>query len=103
MTDAFWSEVMGTGLLVLLGAGVVANVILPKNKGFDGGWLLINFGWGFAVMAGVYASFKSGAYLNPAVVIGTWASGARRVRHRASPSPRPTASTTSPQRCSAPR
>jgi len=77
MTDAFWSEVMGTGLLVLLGTGVVANVILPKNKGFDGGWLLINFGWGLAVMAGVYASFKSGAYLNPAVVIGAWASDAK--------------------------
>ncbi|WP_426594085.1 MIP/aquaporin family protein [Cellulomonas sp. McL0617] len=76
MTDAFWSEVIGTGLLVLLGTGVVANVILPKNKGFDGGWLLINVGWGFAVMAGVYASYKSGAYLNPAVVIGQWASGA---------------------------
>jgi len=75
MTDAFWSEVMGTGLLVLLGTGVVANVVLPKNKGFDGGWLLINIGWGFAVMAGVLASFKSGAYLNPAVVIGKWASG----------------------------
>ncbi|WP_034620873.1 MIP/aquaporin family protein [Cellulomonas sp. URHE0023] len=76
MTDAFWSEVMGTGLLVLLGTGVVANVILPKNKGFDGGWLLINFGWGFAVMAGVFASFKSGAHLNPAVTAGIWASGA---------------------------
>jgi glycerol uptake facilitator protein len=76
MTDAFWSEVMGTGLLVLLGTGVVANVILPKNKGFNGGWLLINFGWGFAVMAGVYAAFKSGAHLNPAVTIGIWASGA---------------------------
>ena len=76
MTDAFWSEVMGTGLLVLLGTGVVANVILPKNKGFDGGWLLINFGWGLAVMAGVYASFKSGAHLNPAVTAGIWASGA---------------------------
>jgi len=76
MTDAFWSEVMGTGLLVLLGTGVVANVILPKNKGFNGGWLLINFGWGFAVMAGVYAAFKSGAHLNPAVTAGIWASGA---------------------------
>jgi len=73
MTDAFWSEVMGTGLLVLLGAGVVANVILPKNKGFNGGWLLINFGWGLAVFAGVYAAFKSGAHLNPAVTIGIWA------------------------------
>ena len=76
MTDAFWSEVIGTGMLVLLGTGVVANVILPKNKGFDGGWLLINFGWGFAVMAGVLVSWNSGAYINPAVVIGKWASGA---------------------------
>ncbi|WP_028050533.1 MIP/aquaporin family protein [Cellulomonas sp. URHD0024] len=75
MTDAFWSEVIGTGLLVLLGAGVVANVILPRNKGFDGGWLLINFGWGFAVMAGVFAAFKSGAALNPAVTLGIVASG----------------------------
>ena len=57
-------------MLILLGAGVVANVILPKNKGFDGGWLLINFGWGLAVFAGVYVAFKSGAHLNPAVTIG---------------------------------
>src|SRR4051812_20109097 len=60
-------------MLVLLGTGVVANVILPKNKGFNGGWLLINFGWGLAVFAGVYAAFKSGAHLNPAVTIGIWA------------------------------
>ncbi|GHS90119.1 glycerol transporter [Actinomycetota bacterium] len=76
MGEAFLSEVLGTGLLVLLGTGVVANVILPKNKGFDGGWLLINFGWGLAVFAGVYAAFKSGAHLNPAVTIGLWANGA---------------------------
>jgi glycerol uptake facilitator len=74
--DAFISEVMGTGMLILLGAGVVANVILPKNKGFDGGWLLINFGWGLAVFAGVYTAYKSGAHLNPAVTMGIWTSGA---------------------------
>ncbi len=74
--DAFVSEVMGTGMLILLGAGVVANVILPKNKGFDGGWLLINFGWGLAVFSGVYVAFKSGAHLNPAVTMGIWTSGA---------------------------
>ncbi|MDQ0372327.1 glycerol uptake facilitator protein [Cellulomonas humilata] len=74
--DAFISEVMGTGMLILLGAGVVANVILPKNKGFDGGWLLINFGWGLAVFSGVYVAFKSGAHLNPAVTMGIWTSGA---------------------------
>ncbi|NUU17321.1 aquaporin family protein [Cellulomonas humilata] len=76
MGDAFVSEVMGTGMLILLGAGVVANVILPKNKGFNGGWLLINFGWGLAVFAGVYVAYKSGAHLNPAVTIGIWTSGA---------------------------
>ncbi|KQR11868.1 glycerol transporter [Cellulomonas sp. Leaf334] len=74
--DAFISELMGTGMLILLGAGVVANVILPKNKGFDGGWLLINFGWGLAVFSGVYVAYKSGAHLNPAVTIGIWTSGA---------------------------
>lgn len=68
--QVFLSEVVGTGLLILLGAGVVANAILPRNKGFDGGWLLINFGWGLAVFVGVYAAFRSGAHLNPAVTLG---------------------------------
>src|SRR2546423_3232166 len=72
----FLSEVLGTGLLILLGAGVVANVLLTKSKGFNGGWLLINFGWGFAVMAGVFVAYKSGAHLNPAVTLGIIASGA---------------------------
>ncbi|GMA24639.1 glycerol transporter [Luteimicrobium album] len=74
--QVFWSEVIGSALLILLGAGVVANVILPKTKGFAGGWLLINFGWGLAVFTGVYAAWKSGAHLNPAVTVGIWASGA---------------------------
>jgi len=74
--QVFWSEVVGTALLILLGAGVVANVILPKTKGFAGGWLLINFGWGLAVFTGVYAAWKSGAHLNPAVTVGIWTSGA---------------------------
>ena len=73
LTDVFVSEVIGTGLLLLLGAGVVANVILPTNKGFNGGWLLINFGWGLAVFAGVYAGWRSGAHLNPAVTLGIYA------------------------------
>ncbi|QCB95458.1 aquaporin family protein [Cellulomonas shaoxiangyii] len=76
MGDAFVSELIGTAILLLLGAGVVANVILPRTKGFGGGWLLINFGWGIAVFAGVYAAYRSGAHINPAVTIGLWASGA---------------------------
>jgi len=74
--QVFLSEVIGTGLLLLLGAGVVANVILPKTKGFGGGWLLINFGWGLAVFAGVFAAYRSGAHLNPAVTLGLLANGA---------------------------
>ncbi|MFE5308764.1 MIP/aquaporin family protein [Isoptericola sp. NPDC056573] len=70
--QAFWSEILGTATLILLGAGVVANVILPRTKGFDGGWLLINFGWGLAVFAGVFTAYKSGAHLNPAVTLGLY-------------------------------
>ncbi|WP_298454701.1 MIP/aquaporin family protein [uncultured Cellulomonas sp.] len=76
MGEVFLSEVIGTGLLLLLGAGVVANVILPKTKGFGGGWLLINFGWGLAVFVGVFAAYRSGAHLNPAVTLGLLANGA---------------------------
>jgi len=71
--QAFWSEILGTATLILLGAGVVANVVLPRTKGFDGGWLLVNFGWGLAVFAGVFTAYKSGAHLNPAVTIGLYA------------------------------
>ncbi|WP_043724151.1 aquaporin, partial [Nocardia asiatica] len=72
----FLSEALGTGVLVLLGIGVVANVLLTKSKGLDGGWLLINVGWGFAVLAGVYVAYKTGGHLNPAVTIGILFSGA---------------------------
>ena len=71
----FGSEVVGTGVLILLGVGVVANVVLPQTLGNGGGWLLINFGWGLGVFAGVYAGASSGAHLNPAVTLGLWASG----------------------------
>jgi glycerol uptake facilitator protein len=74
--ELLFSEFLGTMFLLLGGAGVVANVILPRNKGFDGGWLLINFGWGLAVFAGVFVAYKSGAHINPAVTFGIWASGA---------------------------
>jgi glycerol uptake facilitator protein len=75
MMDIFFSEVMGTAMLTLLGCGVVANVILPKTKGYNAGWVVITFGWGLAVFAGVYVAYKSGAHLNPAVTLGLAASG----------------------------
>jgi glycerol uptake facilitator protein len=73
---AFLSEVVGTALLVLLGCGVVANVALAKTKGLGGGFLMVTVGWGFAVFSGVIVAYNSGAYLNPAVVLGVIASGA---------------------------
>ena len=72
----FLSEVVGTAMLVLLGCGVVANVALAKNKGFNGGFLMVTFGWGFAVFAGVIVAYNSGAHINPAVTLGLVASGA---------------------------
>ena len=74
--QVFVSEVMGTGFLLLLGCGVVANVVLAKTKGEAGGFLMINFGWGLGVFAGVYAAFASGAHINPAVTVGLLAHGA---------------------------
>ena len=74
----FVSEMIGTAILIVLGVGVVANAMLPKNNGFSGGNLMINFGWGFGIMAGVYAAYKSGGHLNPAVTLGIWASGAKQ-------------------------
>lgn len=73
----FGSELLGTAMLVVLGTGVVANVLLVRSKGFDGGWLLINVGWGFGVLAGVYVAFKSGGHLNPAVTVAILVSGAQ--------------------------
>ncbi len=74
--SVFFSEVIGTAILIVLGTGVVANVVLPKAGGFEGGTLMINFGWGLGVFGGVYSAYKSGAHLNPAVTIGLWADGA---------------------------
>ena len=65
----FVSELVGTAMLLLLGCGVVANVALTKTKGNGGGFLLVNFGWGLAVFAGVTISYASGGHLNPAVSI----------------------------------
>jgi glycerol uptake facilitator protein len=75
MDSTFVSEMMGTGLLILLGDGVVAAVLLNKSKAQNSGWIVITFGWGIAVMIGVFAASKSGAHLNPAVTIGQAAAG----------------------------
>ncbi|MFC5930808.1 aquaporin family protein [Cryobacterium melibiosiphilum] len=72
----FLAEVVGTAVLVLLGCGVVANVALAKTKGSGGGFLMVTFGWGLAVYAGVIVSSNSGAHLNPAVTLGLITSGA---------------------------
>ena len=77
LATIFLSETVGTAMLLLLGAGVVANNILPKNKGEGTGFLMVNFGWGLAVFAGVLVSYKSGGHLNPAVTLGIVASGAK--------------------------
>jgi glycerol uptake facilitator protein len=67
----FTAELIGTMLLVLLGDGVVANVLLNKSKGQNSGWIVITAGWGLAVMVGAYSvASVSGAHLNPAVTIG---------------------------------
>ncbi|WP_448811969.1 MIP/aquaporin family protein [Agromyces bauzanensis] len=63
-------------MLVLLGCGVVANVALIRNKGYNGGFLMVSFGWGIAVFAGVTVAYASGAHLNPAVTLGLVANGA---------------------------
>jgi glycerol uptake facilitator protein len=67
----FGAEVIGTALLILLGNGVVACVLLNLSKGQNSGWIVITFGWGMAVMVGVFAVGQySGAHLNPAVTVG---------------------------------
>jgi len=71
------SEVIGTMILIILGDGVVANVVLSKTKGNSSGWIVITAGWGFAVAVAVYVvGWVGGAHLNPAVTIGLAATGA---------------------------
>ena len=68
---SFLGEIIGTALLILLGDGVVANVVLNKTKGNGGGWIVITFGWGLAVFVAVFVVGPvSGAHINPAVTIG---------------------------------
>jgi glycerol uptake facilitator protein len=67
----FLGEFAGTALLIIMGAGVVANVVLTKTKGQNSGWIVIAFGWAMAVFLGIYASKSLGGsgHLNPAVTI----------------------------------
>ncbi len=71
----FIAEITGTALLILLGNGVVANVVLNKTFGNSGGWIVITFGWAIGVFVGVYVATSSGAHLNPAITIALAALG----------------------------
>jgi glycerol uptake facilitator protein len=74
--STFTAELLGTAVLLLLGDGVVANVVLAKTKGSGGGWIVITAGWAMAVFAGVaIVGDVSGAHLNPAVTIGLATAG----------------------------
>jgi glycerol uptake facilitator protein len=71
--NRFFGEFMGTLVLILMGNGVVANVLLRKSKGEDAGWMVIATGWALAVMTGVFTAIACGsddAHLNPAVTLG---------------------------------
>jgi glycerol uptake facilitator protein len=73
MTSPFLGEFLGTMILILLGDGVVAGVLLKRSKGEGSGWMVITTGWAFAVMAGVFTAVACGssdAHLNPAVTLG---------------------------------
>jgi glycerol uptake facilitator protein len=72
MNSIFWGEFMGTLVLILLGNGVVANVLLAKTKGNGGGLIVITAGWAFAVTMGVFVATKfgsPGAHINPALTL----------------------------------
>jgi glycerol uptake facilitator protein len=72
----FVAEFLGTTLIIIIGNGVVANVVLPKTKGNNGGLISIVLGWMIAVFVGVYVTAESsGAHLNPAVTFALAAAG----------------------------
>src|ERR1700731_2894006 len=73
MTSPILGEFLGTMIIVLLGNGVVAGVLLKRSKAEGSGWMVITTGWALAVMAGVFAAIACGskdAFLNPAVTLG---------------------------------
>src|SRR5574341_354869 len=72
----FFGELIGTALLILLGDGAVANVVLKDTKGSNSGWIVITFGWAMGVFVGVFvAAGVSGAHLNPAVTVALAVAG----------------------------
>jgi glycerol uptake facilitator protein len=74
--SALLAELLGTAILIVLGDGVVANVVLQRTKGFNSGWIVIATGWALAVTIAVYCTISiSGAHLNPAVTLGLAAIG----------------------------
>jgi glycerol uptake facilitator protein len=76
MAEKFLAEVLGTMMLVLLGDGVVAGVLLTRSKAQNSGWIVITLGWGLAVFAGVIiAGPVSGAHINPAVTLAVAING----------------------------
>lgn len=73
MTTPFFGEFLGTLILILLGDGVVAGVLLKRSKAESSGWIVITSGWALAVMGGVFTAIACGskdAHLNPAVTLG---------------------------------
>ncbi len=74
--NEYFAEFLGTAILILLGNGVVANVLLRKTKGENSGWIVITAGWGMAVFIAVFTVGPiSGAHINPAVTLGLAISG----------------------------
>lgn len=73
MGSPFLGEFLGTAVMILLGNGVVAGVLLKRSKAEGAGWMVITSGWAFAVMAGIFTAVacgSKGAFLNPAVALG---------------------------------
>ena len=66
--NAYLAELIGTAIIIVFGAGVVANVVLSRTKGGNSGWIVITWGWAIGVFVGVFCSEPySGAHLNPAI------------------------------------